>query len=73
LIVLALGLFRLVIIAALLAITAGLSKHLAVDSFGAALLGGLLIAVIGWLAELLLPLRRKTRGARHLARSADAS
>ena len=72
LIVLTLGLFLLVINAALLAITAGLSKHLDVDSFGAALLGGLLIAVFGWLAELLLPLRRKTRGARHW-RSADAS
>jgi putative membrane protein len=57
LIILTLGLFLLVVNAALLAITAGLSKHLDVDSFGAALLGGLLISVFSWLAEMLLPLR----------------
>jgi putative membrane protein len=69
-IILTLGLFLLVINATLLAITAGLSDHLDVDSFGAALLGGLLIAVFSWLAELLLPLRRKSRARRW--RSADA-
>jgi putative membrane protein len=58
LIVLSLGLFLLVVNAALLAITAGLSSHLDVDSFGAAVLGGLLIAVFSWLAELALPTRR---------------
>ena len=58
LIVLTLGLFLLVVNAALLGITAALSSHLAVDSFGAAVLGGLLIAVFSWLAELLLPTRR---------------
>src|ERR1700733_388312 len=42
LIILTLGLFLLVVNAALLAITAGLSKHLDVDRFGAVLLGGLL-------------------------------
>ena len=60
-IVLTLGLFLLVVNAALLAITAGLSSHLAVDNFGSAVLGGLLIAVFSWLAELLLPLRRRGR------------
>jgi putative membrane protein len=60
-IVLTLGLFLLVVNAALLAITAGLSSHLAVDNFGSAVLGGLLIAVFSWLAELLLPLRRRDR------------
>jgi putative membrane protein len=59
LIVLTLGLFLLVVNAALLAITAGLSSHLDVDSFGAAVLGGLLIAVFSWLAELALPARRR--------------
>src|SRR5262245_49741689 len=49
LVVLTLGLFLIVINAALLAITAGLSKHLDIDSFGAAVLGGLLIAVLSWL------------------------
>jgi len=65
LIVLTLGVFLLVINAAMLAITAGLTKHLDVDSFGAALLGGLLISVFSWLAEMLLPIRpRNTRRAR---------
>jgi putative membrane protein len=58
LIVLTLGLFLLLINAALLGITAALTSHLAVDSFGAAVLGGFLIAVFSWLAELLLPTRR---------------
>lgn len=58
-IILTLGLFLVVINAALLAITAGLSEHLDIDSFGAALLGGLLIGVFGWVAEVLLPLRRR--------------
>ena len=62
LIVLTLGLFLIVINAALLAITAALSSHLSVDSFGAAVLGGLLIAVFSWLAELLLPPRLRRRG-----------
>jgi putative membrane protein len=64
LILLTLGLFLLVINAALLAITAALSSHLAVDSFGAAVLGGFLIAVFSWLAELLLPPRLKRRSRR---------
>src|SRR5580693_8558852 len=59
LIVLTLGLFLLVVNAALLAITAGLSTHLDIDNFGSAVLGGLLIAVFSWLAELLLPLGRR--------------
>jgi putative membrane protein len=61
LIILTLGLFLLIVNAALLAITAGLSEHLDVDSFGAAVLGGLLISVFSWLAEVLLPLRRPRR------------
>lgn len=58
-IVLTLGLFLLVVNAALLAITAGLSGKIAIDSFGAAVLGGFLIAFFSWLAELLLPLRKQ--------------
>lgn len=58
LIVLTLGLFLLVVNAAVLGLTAALSSDLAIDSFGAAVLGGLLIAVFSWLAELILPLRR---------------
>jgi len=63
LIVFTLGLFLIVINAALVAITAWLSDHLDVDSFGAALLGGLLIGLFSWLAEVLLPMRRQ-RGRR---------
>lgn len=59
LIVLTLGLFLLVINAALLGITAGLSSHLDIDSFGAAVLGAVLIALFSWLAELVLPARRR--------------
>lgn len=58
-IILTLGLFLLVVNAALLAITADLSDKIAIDSFGAAVLGGFLIAFFSWLAELILPLRSK--------------
>jgi putative membrane protein len=63
LIVLTLGLFLIVVNAALVAITAWLSSHLDVDSFGAALVGGLLIGLFSWLAEVLLPMR--SRRERH--------
>jgi putative membrane protein len=59
LIILTLGLFLLVINAVVLAITAGLSSRLDIDSFGSAVLGGLLIAFFSWLAELILPLRQR--------------
>ena len=59
LIVLSLGLFLLVVNAALLGITAALSSHLDVDGFGAAVLGGLLIALFSWLVTLALPGRRR--------------
>ncbi|HST50196.1 phage holin family protein [Jatrophihabitans sp.] len=58
LIVLTLGLFLLVVNAALLGITAALSSHLDIDGFGSAVLGGLLIAVFSWLLEWALPGRR---------------
>jgi putative membrane protein len=54
LIVLTLGLFLLIVNAAVLGITAALTSHLAVDNFGSAVLGGFLIALFSWLAELLL-------------------
>jgi len=56
-VVLTLGLFLLVVNAALLGITAAISDRFSVDGFGPAVLGGLLIAVFSWIAELLLPLR----------------
>ena len=59
LIIVTLGLFLLVVNAALLAITADISSKLSVDTFGAAVLGGFLIAFFSWIAELLLPLRER--------------
>jgi putative membrane protein len=64
LIILTLGLFLLIVNAALLGITAALTSHLSVDDFGAALVGGLLIAVFSWLAELILPPRVRWRSNR---------
>ncbi len=52
-----LGLFLLVVNAALLGITAALSARLDVDGIWAAVVGGFLIALFSWIAELLLPLR----------------
>ncbi len=60
-IVLTLGLFLLVINAVLLSITAGLSSDLDIDGVGSAVLGGFLIAVFSWVAELALPVRRRSR------------
>jgi putative membrane protein len=53
-VVLTLGLFLLVINAALLGITALITDRLEVDGFVTALLGGLILAVAGWLADQLL-------------------
>jgi putative membrane protein len=64
LLVLTLGLFLIVIDAAVLAITAWLSSHLSIDSFGAALLGGLLVGVFSWVAELAMPARWRRRACR---------
>ena len=48
-----LGLFLLVVNAALLGITASLTDRLQVDGLGPAILGGLLLAVGGWLVDQL--------------------
>ena len=53
-VVLTLGLFLLVINAALLGLTALLTDRLQVDGFGTAILGGLLLAIGGWAADQLL-------------------
>jgi putative membrane protein len=50
-VLLTLGLFLLVVNAALLGITAAISDRLQVDGFGAAILGGLLLAIGGWVAD----------------------
>jgi putative membrane protein len=53
-VVLTLGLFLLVINAALLGLTALITDRLEVDGFLTAILGGLILAVAGWLADQLL-------------------
>jgi putative membrane protein len=53
-VILTLGLFLLVINAALLGLTAALTDRLTVDGFGSALLGGLLLAVGSWVADQVL-------------------
>jgi putative membrane protein len=53
-VVLTLGLFLLVVNAALLGLTALLTDRLTVDGFGTALIGGLILAVVGWVADQLL-------------------
>ncbi|NEM08025.1 phage holin family protein [Geodermatophilus normandii] len=53
-ILLSLGLFLLIVNAALLGLTAVLSDRLSVDGFGTAVLGGLVLAVVGWVADQVL-------------------
>ncbi len=57
-VVLTLGLFLLVVNAILLAVAAGLSDRLDVAGFSGAVVGGFLIALFSWVAELVLPLRK---------------
>ncbi len=58
-VVLTLGLFLLVVNAALLGVTAAVSDRLQVDGFFAAVVGGFFIALFSWIAELVLPLEVK--------------
>ena len=53
-VVLTLGLFLLVVNAALLGLTALITDRLQVDGFITAVLGGLILAVVGWVADQLL-------------------
>jgi putative membrane protein len=53
--ILTLGLFALVVNAALLGITAWLTRDLDIDGFWPALFGGILIAVFAALLSLLIP------------------
>ena len=68
LIAMTLGLFLLVINAAMLEITAAISDRLTINHFGSAVLAGLVIAVFSWLADLLLPVELKSRKKRRRAR-----
>lgn len=49
-----LGLFLLVVNAALLGLTAALTDRLTIDGFGTAVLGGLILALAGWAADQVL-------------------
>ena len=51
---LTLGLFLLVVNAALLGLTARSPTGSTVDGFGAAVLGGLLLAIVGWAADQIV-------------------
>jgi putative membrane protein len=53
-VVLTLGLFLLVVNAALLGLTAALTDRLTIEGFGTAVLGGLILAIAGWVADQLL-------------------
>jgi putative membrane protein len=53
-VVLTLGLFLLLVNAALLGLTAALTDRLTIDGFVTALIGGLVLAVAGWVADQLL-------------------
>ena len=53
-VVLTLGLFLLVGNGALLGLTAALTDRLTIDGFGTAVLGGLILAIAGWVADQLL-------------------
>ncbi|MGY1986249.1 phage holin family protein [Blastococcus sp. SYSU DS0669] len=53
-VLLTLGLFLLVINAALLALTAAITDRLTIDGFLTAVIGGLILAVVGWVADQLL-------------------
>ena len=53
-VVLTLGLFLLLVNAALLGLTAAISDRLTVDGFVTALIGGLILAIVSWAADQLL-------------------
>lgn len=53
-VLLTLGLFLLVVNAALLGLTAAITDRLTIDGFGTAVIGGLVLAVVGWVADQLL-------------------
>jgi putative membrane protein len=53
-VVLTLGLFLLVVNAALLGLTALLTDRLQVDGFLTAVLGGLILGIVSWVADLVL-------------------
>lgn len=57
-IVLTLGLFLLVVNAAMFALTAALTDRLDIDGFTTAVLAGLIVSVVTWIGETVLGVRR---------------
>jgi len=53
-VLLTLGLFLLIVNAALLGLTAALTDRMTIDGIGTAILGGLILAIAGWVADQLL-------------------
>lgn len=53
-VLLTLGLFLLVVNAALIGLTAALTDRMTIDGFGTALVAGLILAVASWLTDQLL-------------------
>ena len=60
-IVVTLGLFMLVINAALLGVTAALLDVLSVSGFWAAVFGGLVISIVAWMLEIVFGISEGTR------------
>ena len=56
-VLLTLGLFLLVVNAAVLGLTAALTERLSVDGFGAALVGAVVLSAVTWVGEAVLGLR----------------
>ena len=67
--ILTLGLFALVVNGAILALVAGLVKGIHVDGFGSAVLGGILISLVGGLLTWLLQPSSRVRVALWHSRS----
>jgi len=57
--VLTLGLFLLIVNAIVLEATAGLSKHLTIDSFWDAILAALVISIVSTVLNWIVPVRRR--------------
>lgn len=62
LLLLTLGLFLIVINAAMLGLTALLTDRLAIDGFGPAVIASLLISAITWIGDTVLRLKDRDRG-----------
>ena len=60
-----LGVFILVVNAAMLGITAALTSHLDIDGFGSALLGAIVVSLVSWAISTFLPEDKRPNRPRH--------